>query len=207
MMSSNTNPINELPNQLKSYLNNKIDLLSLFLVKKVGQFIPLMIVGFIIAFTLLFFTLFFSYSFIQWYQDYIGKASTASLIVSGFYLLLSLIVYIFRKPLIYRPIQKGITKNLNFKDIHKTSSIKNVNSFEDLDIEIERISKLSEEDDKNIDNNIDEIKAFYSFESIKARFFDDILQNPKPAISLILQSIMSITSLRKRIKERKSSKE
>jgi len=205
--NQNTNPINDLPNQIKNYLNNKVDLISLFAIKKIGQAIPPLVLGFIIAFTFLFFTFFISYSFIQWYADYIGKASTASLIVSGFYLAISLLVYIFRKSLIYKPIQKSIISGLNFKDIHKSSNIRKIEDFSDLNKELERISDLSEKDEVDINENIEDIKKYYSYDAIKARFIVEIFQNPKPAISLILQSIMTISSFRKRRKEKKSKEE
>lgn len=202
-----TNPINDLPNQIKSFLNNRTDLINLFFVKKVGQIIPRLVVGFIIAFTILFFTFFISYSFIQWYADYIGKASTASLIVSGFYLAISILVYAFRKSLVYRPIHKMIVSGLDFKDIHKSSNIGKMESFSDLNKELERISDLSEKDNIAINENIEDIKTYYSYDAIKTRFIDEIFQNPRPAISLILQSILSISSFRKRRKEKKNKEE
>jgi len=202
-----TNPINDLPNQIKNFLNNKTDLISLFAVKKIGQIIPPIVVGFIIAFTFLFFTYFISYSFIQWYADYIGKASTASLIVSGFYLAVSILVYVFRKPLVYNPIHKMIVSGLDFNDIHKSSNIGKVESFSDLNKELERISDISEKDEIAINDNIEEIKTYYSYDAIKTRFIDEVFQNPKPAISFILQSILSISSFRKRRKEKKSKEE
>jgi hypothetical protein len=201
-----TNPINNLPEQIKSYLNTKVDLISLFAVKRIGQIIPPIVVGFIIAFTLLFFTLFISYSFIQWYADYVGKASTASLIVSGFYLALSLLVYFFRKQLIYNPIQKSIVSGLNFKDLHKASNISKLENFSELNKELERIAELSDKEDENLNENIEDIKEYYTFDAIKTRFIDEIFQNPRPAIALVLQSIMSISSIRKKHKERKTSK-
>ncbi len=197
------NPFDDLPKQIKAYLNSKVDLISLLTIKKIGQLIPPMVMGFLIAFTLLFFTFFISYSFIQWYTDYVGKSSTASLIVSGFYLLLSLFIYIFRKSLIYNPIQKNIISEFKFKNINKESEIGEIENFSDLNKEIDRISKQSDDNEECLNDNIDEIKEYYSFDAIKTRFIDEIFQNPKPAISIILQSILTISSFRKKIKKRK----
>ena len=202
--NSDENPINRLPNNFKQYINNKVDVVSLFIVKKMNQLIPMLIVGFLIAFTLLFFTFFISYSFIQWYADYIGNASTASLIVSGFYLFVTLIIYFFRKSLIYKPIQKGIIKGLDFKDIHKSSSIRNVRTAEDIDNELDRLMQESEINDAEMGDNINEIKEFYTYEAIKVRFFTNILQNPKPVISTLLQGIMTFQSFRGNRKAKKN---
>jgi len=204
---SNSNPINDLPEQIKSYLNNKVDLISLFAIKKIGQIIPPIVVGFIVAFTFLFFTFFISYSFIQWYADYVGNASTASLIVSGFYLLTTITVFVFRKQLIYNPIQKNIISGTDFKEIHKTSNIARMESYADLNKQLETFIDKSDKDDQELSKNIESIKEYYSFDSIKSRFIDNILQNPRPAISLILQSIMTVTSFKRRRKEKKEKQD
>jgi len=201
--NKNENPISKLPDSFKQYLNNKVDVISLFLIKKLGQIVPMLVLGFIVAFTLLFFTFFISYSFIQWYADYIGNASTASLIVSGFYLLITISLIVFRKALIVNPIQKGLIKGLNFKDIHKSSDIRKLRSAEDIEDELERLMKESDTNDSEISDNIEEIKEFYSFDSIKARFFTNVFQNPKPVISTLLQGFMSFNTYRNKRKVKK----
>ncbi len=201
--NKNENPISKLPDSFKQYLNNKVDVISLFLIKKLGQIVPMLVLGFIVAFTLLFFTFFISYSFIQWYADYIGNASTASLIVSGFYLLITISLIVFRKALIVNPIQKGLIKGLNFKDIHKSSDIRKLRSAEDIEDELERLMKESDTNDNEISDNIEEIKEFYSFDSIKARFFTNVFQNPKPVISTLLQGFMSFNTYRNKRKVKK----
>ena len=204
MSYSNENPINKLPDNIKSYLNNKVDVISLFVIKKLGQIIPMLVLGFIMAFTLLFFTFFISYSFIQWYADYVGKASTASLIVSGFYLLITWMLFVFRNALIFKPIQRGIIKGINFKEIHKSSGIRKIKSSEDIDDELSRLVEESDAKDDELNDTLDEIKEYYTYDAIKTRFFTNILQNPRPAIATILQAIMSFQSFRNRRKEKRS---
>lgn len=201
--NNDENPISKLPESFKQYLNNKVDIISLFLVKKLGEIISILVLGFIVAFALLFFTFFLSYSFIQWYADNIGNESTASLIVSGFYLFIILVLYIFRKSLIQRPVQKGIIKGLDFKDIHKSTDIRKIRSTEDLDDELERLMHESDINDSEMSDNIEQIKDFYSFDSIKARFFTNVFQNPKPILSTLLQGFMSFNSYRNKRKVKK----
>ncbi len=203
MENTSQNPINELPNQLKDYINVKIDLISLFVVKKLSKMIPLFVLAFILAFTFLFFTLFMSHAFINWYEDYIGKASTAALIVSGFYLLLGLIFFIFRKALIYRPIQKSIIDDLSFKDINSNSEIDKISSIEDMENELSKLKTRSEKTEEELSDAFDDIKYFYSFDAIKSRFFTNILENPKPAIGAILQSIMTVQNFRTKRKKKR----
>jgi len=207
MENYDNNPLNNLPDQIKAFLNSKADLISLFFVKKLNQLIPNLVLGFILFFTFLFFTLFFSYSFIQWYSDYVGNASTASLIVSAFYLLLAIIMFVFRKALITNPIQKKLIQNTSFKDIHRGTSLGTIHSIQHLDEELERLKKESEYNEDELGESMDEIKEFYSYDSIKDRFITQILNNPRPAISTILQTIMSVRSFKSKRKTKRSEKD
>ena len=201
--SESQNPINELPDQLKSSFNAKIDVMSLFIVKKLSNIVPLIIMVFILAFIFLFFTLFLSHAFIAWYEDYIGKESTAALIVSGFYLLLIIILIVFRKPIFYKPIHKNFTEGFNIKEIHSSSNIGNINSVEDLDNELEKSKFTSKNADNSLNNTVDNIKDFYTFDSIKSRFFTNILDNPRPIIATALQTFMTFQNFQSKRKNRK----
>ncbi len=201
--SESQNPINELPDQLKSSFNAKIDVISLFLIKKLSQIVPLIIMAFILAFIFLFFTLFLSHAFIAWYQDYVGKESTAALIVSGFYLLLAIILMVFRKAIFYNPIHKNFTKGFKLKEVHSSSNIGNINSIKDLDNELEKSKSASKNADNSLNNTVDNIKEFYTFDSIKSRFFTNILKNPRPIIATALQTFMTFQNFQSKRKNRK----
>jgi len=205
--TEDNNPLNQLPDQIKAFLNSKADLISLFFVKKLNQLIPNLVLGFILFFTFLFFTLFFSYSFIEWYSDYIGNSSTASLIVSAFYLLLAIFMFIFRKSLIKDPIQKKIIQNTDFSDIHRGTSLGTIHSVQHLNEEMERLINESENSEDELGESIDSIKEFYSYESIKERFFTQILNNPKPAISTLLQTIMTVRSFKNKRRSKRENRE
>jgi len=202
--SETDNPINELPNQIKASINAKIDLFSLFIIKKLSKIIPLFLLGLILGFIFLFFTLFLSHAFIAWYEDYIGKGSTAALIVSGFYLLLGVVIFIFRHKILYDPIHKSMIEGLNFKEVHPSSNIGDINSVDDLDNELEKSKTNSEIVDDQLNDTINDTKDYYTFDSIKSRFFTNIIENPKPLIGTILQTIMSVQSfnLRRRAKKK-----
>ncbi len=201
--SDSENPINELPNQIKESINAKIDLYSLFLTKKLSRLVPLFVLGLILGFIFLFLTLFLSHAFIAWYEDYIGRASTAALIVSGFYLLVGLIIFIFRKQLLYKPIQKGIVGELSFKDIHPSTEIGKISCMEDLNTALNNAQIKSEQADSELGFTVEESKEYFSFDSIKTRFFTNIVENPKPLIGAVLQSIMTFQSFKSKRKRRK----
>ncbi|RUA24948.1 MAG: hypothetical protein DSY76_07235, partial [Bacteroidetes bacterium] len=127
------NPINEVPEQIKKYINLRIDLLSLHFSKKVYRGLSIFVLGSVIAFAILFFLFFASYSFIMWYDDYYGNASTGAFIVSGFYLLLALLFYLLRRPLIYNPLKQSIYNKMDFEEFHKETIVQPIRNDEDFE--------------------------------------------------------------------------
>lgn len=185
------NPVNEAPSQIKRYVNLRIDLLSLHFSKKMYRGLSIFILSAVIAFAILFFMFFASYSFIMWYDDYYGNASTGAFIVSGFYLALALLMFLFRKPLIYNPLKKSIYNRMEFEEFHKESIVQPIHNDEDFDREILRVKDEIENSDKELDFMVEDVKEYYSFDTIKDRFVDDIFSNPKPMISTLLQGLMA----------------
>ncbi len=190
------NPVNEAPAQIKKYINLRIDLLSLHFSKKLYRGLSIFILSAIIAFAVLFFMFFASYSFIMWYNDYYGNASTGAFIVSGFYLLLAVFFYVFRKPLIYNPLKKSAYKKMEFEEFHKETIVQSIRSDEDFEREIGRVQDEIKNADDEMDFMLEDVKEYYSFDSIKDRFVEDLFSNPKPMISTMLQGIMAFRSFK-----------
>jgi hypothetical protein len=196
------NPVNELPVQLKKYINIRIDIISLHLSKKLYQGVSTLALSAVISFALLFFLFFGSYSFIMWYADYYGRPSTAAFIVAGFYLLVALVVFAFRKNLIYKPLKKSFFARMDFKEFHKESMVGPINSDEDFAREMKKVEEKIDEIDRELDYLSDEIKDYYSFDEIKNRFIDQIFSNPKPIISSFMQGVMAFRAFRSRRKNK-----
>lgn len=194
------NPIAQIPGQLKKYVNIRISLLSMQVSKKLYEGIASFVMGAIIAFALLFFVFFASYSFIMWYADYIGKASTGAFIVSGFYLFIALFTFIFRKSLIYNPMKKSVYKQLDLSELYVETKTGSIRNDEDLAREIGNMEDMLDQTEQEFDYGMDDIKEYYSFDSVKNRFVDDIFENPKPVISTFLQGIMAFRSFSKKKK-------
>jgi len=190
------NPINEVPEQIKKYINLRIDLLSLHFSKKVYRGLSIFVLGSVIAFAILFFMFFASYSFIMWYDDYYGNASTGAFIVSGFYLLLALLFYLLRKPLIYNPLKQSIYNKMDFEEFHKETIVQPIRNDEDFEREIKRVQDEIKNSDEELDYTLEDVKEYYSFDSIKSRFVEDLFSNPKPMISTMLQGIMAFRAFK-----------
>jgi len=193
---SDDNPVNSIPGQIKKYFNLRIDMLGMHLSKKLYQGMSVFVLSAILSFALLFFLFFASYSFIMWYSDYYGNSSTAAFIVSGFYLLIALVVFAFRKALIYNPLKKSVYNRMDFKEFHRETIIGKIKDDEDFDREIEKLDVEIEQAEQELDYSMDDIKEYYSFDAIKNRFVDDIFENPKPMISTVLQSIMAFRAFK-----------
>ena len=188
---SEGNPINDLPVQMKQYVNLRLDLFGMVLLKKLFSGISLVVMIAIVAFTSLFFLVFTSYSFILWFADYYGNASTGAFIVSGFYLAITLIVIIFRKPLIFNPMEKVAYSQMDIKEFHRETVVEPIKGKEDYIRELEALKQEMNDLDSKLDSKVEEIKGYYSFDSIKDRFVDDVFSNPKPIISTLMQAILA----------------
>jgi len=190
------NPANEAPAQIKKYINLRIDLLSLHFSKKMYRGLSIFILSAVVAFAILFFMFFASYSFIMWYNDYYGNASTGAFIVSGFYLLLALLMFMLRKPLIYNPLKKSIYNRMEFEEFHKETIVQSIRNDEDFEREIERVQNEIDNSDQELDYMVEDVKEYYSFDAIKDRFVEDLFSNPKPMVSTFLQGIMAFRSFK-----------
>jgi len=201
------NPINGVPEQIKKYINLRIDLLGLHVSAKVYRGLSIFILSAVVAFAVLFFLFFASYSFIMWYNDYYGNASTGAFIVSGFYLIIALLMYLFRRQLIYNPLKKSIYNRMDFEEYHKETIVGAIRDDEDFEREITKVQEEIENNDSEIDFVLDEVKEYYAFDSIKGRFVENIFSNPKPMISTLLQGIMAFRSFKSNKSRRQRNRE
>lgn len=102
----------ELSDVIKEYVNARYDYLRIVLLEKLTQigiyFISRLILFIVFLFTLLFLTFAFSY----WYSSVYGSIIEAFLISAGFYFLLGILVYLFRKPLFAGNIVRNVSEIL-----------------------------------------------------------------------------------------------
>ena len=104
--------IAELTDQVKNYIQLRIDLFKLNLTEKLATLTTTLLISIIFFIVFLFFTLFLSLAFIFWFKDYAGAAWVGSLIVAGFYILLGIVVYLLRDKLFLNRVVVQISKIL-----------------------------------------------------------------------------------------------
>jgi hypothetical protein len=104
--------IAELTDQVKAYVQLRIDLFKLNLTEKLATLTTTLLISIIFFIVFLFFTLFISLAFIFWFKEYVGAAWAGSLIVAGFYILLGIVVYLLRDRLFLNRVVVQISKIL-----------------------------------------------------------------------------------------------
>lgn len=106
---------------LREYINLRLEYLQLsltekliFIVSRLALIILLVSFGF-------FFILFLSFSFAYYYSAVAKDAGTGFVIISGFYLLIGIILIILRKKLIFNPLANILTSAIFENDEKKQS--------------------------------------------------------------------------------------
>ena len=108
--------ITDLTDQVKTYVQLRIDLFRLNLAEKLSTLITTLLISVIFFIVFLFFTLFLSLAFIFWFKEYAGDAWLGSLIVAGFYIVVGLVAYLLRDKLFLDRVVSQISKILLEED-------------------------------------------------------------------------------------------
>ncbi len=104
------NNLQEVIDNIKQYVSLKTELYSLIILERLAGISTQVIVLLIILQLFFFFMLFLSFGFVHWFSTINGNQLTGYLIVASFYLILGVIVFVFRKQLFLNPLIKGFTR-------------------------------------------------------------------------------------------------
>jgi len=104
--------IEELADNIKQYVNTRIDAAKLTAAEKSSAIIANSIAGFIVAAVFMFFIVFASIALSFLLGDWMGKTWAGFLIVAGLYLVIGIIVWTAREKIIRLPIMNAIIKQL-----------------------------------------------------------------------------------------------
>jgi hypothetical protein len=102
----------ELTENVKKYINLRIDLVKLILTEKLARMATVFLLINILFIVSMFLLLFLSFGFIYWYGEMIGPMWEGALIVAGVYLLIGVMILIFRVQIIMNPLIRQISKVL-----------------------------------------------------------------------------------------------
>ena len=191
------NPSNQTVDIVKNYINLKIDIVLLSVSQKMSNAASIFVFAIIMGFIALFISLFISLSLSSWIANELNMPGMGNLIVSLIYIFIGSILYIYRRKLILGPVQRNMSKAMDFSDLHNKSSISKHQSIDESIVILKDELMKSEE---SFEDNLLDIKKYYSFEQLKERFVESIFNNPKSILSTLL-------ILREVIKNRKTKKQ
>lgn len=109
---SETGKIEDLTKSLKVYVQTNIELIKLEATERTSVFGSSLISILIVGFSMFLFVLFISISAGFYLANYFNNNYTGFILVTGFYLLLTIILIIVRKKFIERPIRNKIVKRI-----------------------------------------------------------------------------------------------
>lgn len=108
--------VEELVDNVKEYVNNRIDQVKLSTAEKTSAVLANILAGIIVAVVFLFFFIFGSMALAFGLGAWIGKIWAGFAIVAGFHLLIGIIVWSARGRLIRLPIMNALLRQLFSKD-------------------------------------------------------------------------------------------
>lgn len=190
------NPVIQTTDFLKKYVNLKIDIILLNISSKLSNAAAYFIFILILGFLFLFISLFLSLSLATWLANELNMPGMGNMIVSLIYIIMAAILIIFREKLILGPIRKKMSTDLDMSDLNESSSIR---KHESIDEAIDHLNNELNYTEESIDQNIAEIRDYYSFDQLKDRFIQSIYDNPKS----ILNTLLIIRELLKSRKKKK----
>jgi hypothetical protein len=98
--------------QVKVYFNLRVNYLRLYVAENLIRFFSAMVLWMVIFLFLFFVLVFGSFAFAYWFSDLTGKLSLGFLIVAGFYVLLAVLIYLFRRQILIKPFTKLIITHM-----------------------------------------------------------------------------------------------
>jgi hypothetical protein len=104
--------VEELADTVKDYVNTRIESAKLSIAEKSSAVIANLVAGLLVVTFFILFFLFGSIAMAFGLGEWIGKTWSGFLIVSGFYLLVGIVVWIARVKIIQLPVMNALIKQL-----------------------------------------------------------------------------------------------
>lgn len=106
-------PISELIDELKAYVNLQLEYNKAAYRKKSAELLGQMMLYMLLLGISVFVLMFLSFAFVNWYAAQGGTRMDGFLLVTVFYIFIALIIYAFKEPLIFSTLRKILGKNLS----------------------------------------------------------------------------------------------
>ncbi|MFA8300406.1 MAG: phage holin family protein [Hyphomicrobiales bacterium] len=169
---TNTERLNQILDDSKDYLNLKLELFSYNFTQKFVSLTSYLFTFIAAIVLLLLFFFFISFGFVFWWQEAVGKIQYGFFIVGAFYLVLGILLFILRKPLIVNPILRFITKQIR-EDNQDVEPIK-LKSTKHLESVKKRIHKRINKKEKRIQKRVSEILSTFTLHALLQKYSEKI---------------------------------
>jgi len=101
-----------LTENVKDYINLRIDLAKLILTEKLAKLASFFLIAVIFFILAMFLLLFISFAFVFWFGEDVGPTWAGALIITAFYILCGVVIYLKRNALFINPLVTHLTKIL-----------------------------------------------------------------------------------------------
>jgi hypothetical protein len=173
-------PIRQLSAGVVNYINLRINHVSLIIGKRMAELTTTIVTVTILAGIATMVLLMLTLAFVSWYGSTVGSYTHGLLIVSAFYIVAGLIIFLSREKLISDPVVRLLNKRKMFTDIKELGENIPVNSLDDLEKRIELMKLQLQHSELLMEQNL-----------------QDVSENLKPSriISSILDQTFSSTAV------------
>jgi hypothetical protein len=122
--NSFTDQLAHLFDQVKIYLNLRLDYLKINIAEYLIRFFSGLVLWMVMFWFIFFVLVFGSFAFAYWFGEMTGKMWLGFLIVMGFYLILAIAIFVARQALIVRPFTRMIMENLELDKFEEETNEK-----------------------------------------------------------------------------------
>ena len=109
-LSQLNDTFHDLGDNVKRYVQLRVEILKCIFTEALAKLAAMMLKIFIFSLLIFFIMFFLSFSFVFWYDQYIGPLYVGALIITGFYFLIGLIVYLMRRKIFLDPLVKKYSR-------------------------------------------------------------------------------------------------
>ncbi len=180
---------------LQYYVELQVKYNKLLFAKRMGEassfFILVMLLLVVFSFSLVFLSL----AFIEWYTLHVGDRLSGRLIVGGFYLLLGIIILIFRKGLIFNPVRRMMGSwfpeelSEEGKTVFKSNQALNKN--------IIKYKTAINEQEKDLKEKFNNLEDYLSFPNLLQSAFRSTYQSFITAKNMAKMSYLLMSGMKK----------
>lgn len=152
--------------ELQEYLNLQLKYNKLLLAKKMGEIFSHLALFVLVIGVSGFLMIFLSFAFVTWFNQLTGQFYGGHLIVAGFYLMLALIIILFRKQLIFGPIRKLFGKVMFSEEDDHIAYEDAFKSMGNLNLRIRKYKKAIKKKEDKLGKKYESLSTQLTFANI-----------------------------------------